>query len=93
MVLCLGVVLGATKTRLFGKKSGVPLIHKSIEWGEPLTLIKFSLRAAASRSRASGGRRENLIRVRGSPHFFDLWVRGTSTFFTENVEFSAKTVR
>ena len=35
----------------------------------------------------SGGRRENLIRVRGYPHFFDLWVRGTPTFFTEKSSF------
>ena len=38
-----------------------------------------------------GGRQENLIWVRGSPHYFDLRVRGTRTFFTENAEFSAKT--
>ena len=34
-----------------------------------------------------GGRRENLIRVRGYPQFFDWWVRGTPTFFTEKSSF------
>ena len=58
MVVCLGLVLGATKLDIFGK---------------------------------SGGRHDNLIWVRGSPHYFDLRVRGTPTFFTENAEFSPKT--
>ena len=79
------------------KSGGTPNPQVKIV-GEPLTLIKFSFRpplaarsAASGRSRASGGRNENLIRVRGSPHYFDLRVRGTPTFFTENVEFLAKT--
>ena len=56
------------------KKVGVPLTRRS----------------AAGLRRASNGRHENYIRVRGSPHYFDLRVRGTPTFFTENVEFSSR---
>ena len=44
---------------------------------------------AAGLRRASGGRRENLIRVRGYHHLFDLWVRGTPTFFNRKVAFSS----
>ena len=92
--------LGATKTRLFGKKSeGTPnpQVKKVGVTPNPDQIFTSAAARAApagrGASRASGGRRENLIRVRGYPHFFDLWVRGTPTFLTENVEFSAKTPR
>ena len=48
---------------------------------------------ASAAARRGGGRRENLIRIRGYPHFFDLLVTVTPSFFTENVKISAKTPR
>ena len=56
---CVGVlgVKGRRKVVFSVKKVGVPLTHKCAPTG---------LR------RPSGGRRENLIRVRGSPNYFQM---------------------
>ena len=63
--------------------------------GEAPTLIKFSHRPPLGRRRPVGARSAPAGRPRrkfgGFPYFFDLWVKGTPTIITENVEFSAKT--
>ena len=41
----------------------------------------------AGGSRPSGGRRKNLIRLRGFPNFFTCGLRSTPTFFTEKSGF------
>ena len=94
MVVCLGVLLGATKTRLFGKKSGGtpnPQVKKVGVTPNPdqifASAAKLAYRSAVRRSRQTGGRRENLISVRGYPHFFDWWARGIPIFFTERSSF------
>ena len=85
------------KLDIFGKKSGGTLNPQvKIVGGTPnpdqifVSAAACAVRAKTGLRRASGGRQENLIRVRSSPHYFDLRVRGTPTCFTENVEFSSR---
>ena len=99
--VCVEGVLGATKTRLFGKKNGGTPNPPVKKMGVTPKSDEIFASAAARRgsglrrrfapppasAAASGGRRENFIRVRGYPQFFDWWVRGSPIFFTEKSSF------
>ena len=66
----MGDGLGATKTRLFGKKSGGtpnPQVKKVGITPNPDQIFA----SAAARAAEPG------VGARGFPHFLDLWLRGT----------------
>ena len=86
------------KSTFLLKKVAVPLTLEPKKWGLPLTPIKLfasagahELRPGRPEPRERRPTRTILWGLGLTPHFFGSRVRGTATFFSENVDFLAET--